>query len=111
MSFLSPTRDKLFRTLVLFSILPCALFSRRIPAAWDLLDLGDLGGALIYGLMGVPIRLLDKATGSAFAPRSEAFIVFPSLPQVAFALLCDAILFYVLACAWAGWRRRRTVDG
>jgi len=107
MAFLSPSKDKLARTLILASTLPVALVFGLVPASWDLLDLRQLGGAILGALLGGPIWLLDRATGSAFATRSEGFLVFPSLTQIGFALTCDALLFYVLACTWVGWRRRR----
>src|SRR5262245_14864807 len=110
MAFLSPSKEKLLRTLIVASILPVAFVLLQIPVTWDLLDLRQLGRAILAVLLAVPIRLLDRVTGSAFAPRSEAFIVFPSLVQVVFALVCDALLFYLLACTWVAWRRRPRGD-
>ena len=110
MAFLSPTRDKLLRALLVASIVPVALLLMQIPVTVDVLDLRLLGRAIIGGLLGGPIRLLDWLTDSAFAPRSEAFIVFPSLPQCAFALVFDVFLFYVVACAWSAWRKRQTLQ-
>ena len=110
MAFLSPSKEKLARALVLASVLPLAFFSGCIPPSMDLLDLRPLGRSVIRGLVGAPIWLFDRMTDSAFAPRSEAFIVFPSTTQCVFALACDALLFYVLACAWVAWRRRRAAS-
>jgi hypothetical protein len=110
MAFLSPTKGKLVRALVVASVLPVAFALQEIPVAWDVLDLRQLARVVLAGLLGGPVRLFDLLTDSAFAPRSEGFIVFPTLPQIAFALACDALLFYVVACAWVAWRRRRRSD-
>jgi hypothetical protein len=107
MAFLSPTKEKLVRGLIVASVLPVAFALQEIPAAWDVLDLRQLARAVLAGLLGGPVRLFDLLTDSAFAPRSEGFIVFPTLPQIAFALACDALLFYLAACTWVAWRRRR----
>ena len=107
MAFLSPTKEKLARTLVVASILPVAFALQSIPVAWDVLDLRQLARTVLGGLLGGPVRLLDLLTNSAFAPHTEGFIVFPTLPQIAFALACDGLLFYLVACAWVSWRRRR----
>jgi len=106
--FLAPTRRKLALTAAGFAIFPVLLALRAIPARWDLLDLKPWSGRILFLLLGVPVRLFDAVTGSAFASHSEAFLVFPTLPQLAAALLADAFLFYLLACAWVarGARRR-----
>src|SRR5262245_53582395 len=106
-AFLTPTRGKLARTAACFLVFPVCLALSKVPHEWDLLDLRLAARALIGFLFGVPIRLFDLATGSAFAPRSEAFLVFPSMPQVVAALVADAALFYLLACIWLHLRRRR----
>ncbi len=106
-TFLGPTRGKLARTAACFLVFPACLALSKVPHEWDLLDLRQAGRALIGLLFGVPIRLFDLATGSAFAPRSEAFLVFPSTPQVVAALVADAALFYLLACTWIHLRARR----
>ncbi len=106
-AFLRPTRAKLARTAAGFLVYPVCLALSKVPHEWDILDLRLAGRALIGFLLGVPIRLFDLATGSAFAPKSEAFLVFPSLPQVVAALVADAALFYLLACTWIHLRARR----
>lgn len=111
-SLLAPTRRKLATAAAGFAIFPVLLALRAIPARWDLLDLKDWSERILGLLLGVPIRLFDAATGSAFASRSEAFLVFPTLPQVAAALLADAFVFYLVACAWVARSargRRRVV--
>ena len=107
MAFLTLSREKLVRTLVLCAVLPGAFLLGSIPPSLDLLDLRQLGRALAGGLIGGPIRALDLLTDSAFAPRSEGFLVFPSTIQLGFALACDVLLFYLFACAWVRWRGRR----
>ena len=82
-----------------------AFLLMQIPVTWDVFDLRLLGRAILRALLACPIRLLDWLTDRAFAPRSEAFIVFPTLTQCVFALVCDLILFYVAGCAWSAWRR------
>lgn len=106
-AYLAPTCAKLALTAACFALFPVCLALSKIPHTWDVLDLRLAGRAVIGLLLGVPIRLFDLATGSAFAPRSEAFLVFPSLPQLAAALVADAALFYLLACAWIHLRARR----
>ncbi len=110
MAFLTLSREKLVRTLVLCAVLPGAFLLASIPPSADLLDLRPLGRAIAGGLLGGPIRALDLVTDSAFAPRSEAFLVFPSTIQLGFALACDVLFFYLLACAWVGWRGARNRD-
>lgn len=46
-----------------------------------------------------PIRLFDALTGGAFKPQGGGFIVFPTLPQLGFALLFDLAAAYLLARA------------
>jgi len=105
-AWLVPTRRKLALTAGGFLVFPLLLALRAIPARWDVLDLGQLAGSLLFLLLGVPVRAFDALTGSAFASRSEAFLRFPTPIQLAAAALADAALFYLLACAWVRWRER-----
>lgn len=113
-SLLAPTRRKLALAAAGFAIFPALLALRAIPARWDLLDLGEWSGRILGLLLGVPIRLFDAATGSAFASRGEGFLGFPSLLELAAVVLADAVLFYLVACALVarGARRRpSSADG
>lgn len=103
---LAPTRAKLAITAGCFLIFPAVMVLRAIPPQWDILDLRELSGMIPALLVGVPIRLFDHLTGSAFASKSEGFLAFPSLPELAVALLADVLLFYSIACAWVLWRAR-----
>lgn len=103
----APTRTKVAITAGCFLIFPAVLVLRAIPPQWDLLDLREWSGMIPALLVGVPIQLFDLLTGSAFASRSEGFLAFPSLPELAFALLADVLLFYLIACTWVHWRARR----
>jgi len=107
LAVLAPTLRKLARTAAGFAVFPIALAATCVPPEWDVLDLRSLGRGLIGLLLGVPIRGFDLLTASAFAPRSESFLVLPTLPQVAAALAADAVLFYALACAWERVRETR----
>jgi hypothetical protein len=106
-AYLAPTRAKLALTAACFALFPVCIALGKIPHTWDILDMRQAGRAVIGLLLVVPIRLFDLVTGSALAPRSEAFVVFPSLPQLAAALVADAALFYLLACTWIHLRARR----
>lgn len=110
-AFLAPTRRKIAWTLLGLLVLPACALLRAIPAPWDLLDLRELGGLVLRLLLGVPIRILDAATGSAFAVRSEGFLAFPSATQLAFALGVDLLLFYAVACALSALSSRRHAGG
>jgi hypothetical protein len=105
--FLAPTRRKLRWTALVLMVLPASFLLRTIPHPWDVLDLRLLGGQILFLLLGVPIRLLDALTDSAFAQKGEGFLRFPSATQVAFALCADLLLFYVVACVIVRCRERR----
>jgi hypothetical protein len=102
--FLSPTKQKLLLTLWL--LLGCVgLFSLiLIPVQVDVLDLRKLPRLQAIVLLRWPIQLFDFLTQRRFAPRSEGFIVFPTLAQVSFAAAFDLAVFYLLACLIAGRR-------
>jgi hypothetical protein len=106
-AFLRPTRRKLALSATGFLLLPALFWLRQIPGRLDILDLRQASEALLFLLLGLPVRLFDALTGSAFASRSEAFIGFPTLAQLAAAFVADALLFYLLACAWVRWREAR----
>jgi hypothetical protein len=106
--FLSPTKQKL--TLALGILLGCVglFFLRLIPVQADILDLRQLPRLVAIVLLRWPIQAFDVLTQRRFAPRSEGFIVFPTVTQFGFAVLFDLALFYVLACAIATFRARRS---
>ncbi|HEX6885227.1 MAG TPA: hypothetical protein VF530_17770 [Planctomycetota bacterium] len=106
-AWLAPTRRKLALAAGGFLVFPLLLALHAIPGRWDVLDLGQVADGLLFLLLGVPVRAFDALTGSAFASRSEAFLRFPTTIQLAAAATADAVLFYLLACAWVRWRERR----
>ena len=110
-ALLAPTRRKLSWTLVGLLVLPGCFLLRAIPAQWDLLDLRNVADLVLGMLLGVPIRIFDAVTDSAFAARSEGFLGFPSIPEVAFALCANVLLFYVIACLGTCWHQRRRDRG
>ncbi|MFT5050000.1 MAG: hypothetical protein ACI8QZ_001393 [Chlamydiales bacterium] len=107
--FLTPTARKLHGALLGLLILPGAFMLRAVPVQWDLLELGGLGGLILGLLLGVPLRIFDTLTDSAFASRAEGFLVFPSVAELAFALAADLLLFYLISCAVVRVRARDSV--
>jgi hypothetical protein len=59
----------------------------------------------------------DRTLCSSATPTLESHsnefvpVALPSLPRLAFALACDALLFYLLGCVWTAVARRRRVAG
>lgn len=84
------------------------LFLRLIPVQADLFDLRQLPRLVFIPLVRWPIQFFDMLTQRRFAPRSEGFIVFPTVTQLAFALVCDLVLFYLLACLIVRLRSKRS---
>ena len=105
--FLAPTRAKVAITAGCFLLFPAVMLLRAIPPQLDLLDLRQWSGMIPALLVGVPIRLFNLLTGSAFASRSEGFLALPNVPELAAAFLADVLLFYLIACTWVHWRARR----
>lgn len=93
--------------LLLFS----SVLLHNIPAELDLLNLNQLSTGLLIVFGALPIGLFDLLTGGAFRPHGEGFIVLPSLPQAAFALLFDLAAIHLCACALAAWLARRARRG
>jgi len=107
LALLAPTRRKLALAAGLFLVFPLLFALSRIPHQVDVLDVRLRSRELLHLLVGVPMRLFDAVTASRFASKSEAMLVFPTVVQLAAAAVLDALLFYVLACAWVHWRGRR----
>ncbi len=89
-----------FGCLVLF-------FLRLIPVQVDLLGLRKIPRLVATVMVRWPIQLFDLLTQRRFAPRSEAFIVFPTIEQLGFAVLFDLMVFYLLACAITACRAKK----
>ena len=104
------TKGKLARACLLACSLPLAVLLRTIPREWDVLDLAEIASGFLRVMVGGPIFVFDLLTGSAFAPRSEGFLVFPSTTQLLFALLANALVFYGIACVWDRVSTRRIED-
>ncbi len=105
-TFLAPTRSVLTGTLLGLLTLPGAFLLRAMPVQWDLLDFRTLGDLVLGALLGVPIQIFDTVTVSAYAARSEGFLGFPSLAELAFALCANVLFFYLLACGVTWYRAR-----
>ena len=105
-SFFWPDSTKLVTTGILAGMLLASFTLRMIPVQIDILDLRELPQLVLFCLARIPIELFDSATGGAFAPWGEGFLVFPTLPQVGFAILFDVALLYSAACAICHTRRR-----
>jgi len=105
--FLIPTRQKL--KLALWLLLACVglFFLRLIPVQADIFDLRQIPGLAAVVLFRWPIQLFDFLTQRRFAPRSEGFIVFPTMAQFGFAVVFDLVLLYLLACVIVGLRSKR----
>jgi len=105
-NFLRPDARKVLTTGALIGAVLLCLTLRQIPVQVDILDLREVPEFVVFLFGRIPIELFDFATDGAFRPQGEGFLVFPSLPQVAFALLFDVAALYLASCAVCHrWRR------
>ena len=97
-SFLRPNRDKLLLWLGISVTLVGTLLFNLIPPSIDILDLHRIPAAVYTALGRWPIDLFDYLTWSRFRPKSESFLVFPSLAQLLFLVVFDSVLVYLVTC-------------
>jgi hypothetical protein len=101
-----PNRQKLFTTCMILGVAIASLSFRAIPVQIDILDLREVPEFVVFVFGRIPIEIFDFITNEAFASRGEGFLVFPTLPQIGFALLFDIAAVYLASCLICHfWRR------
>jgi len=96
---LAPTRRNLALAVAMMLGSLSVFLLRLVPVQIDVLRVRRLPAIAAAILFRWPIDLFDFLTRRRFAPRGEGFLVFPTLPQILFAVALDFALLYALACA------------
>jgi len=96
--FFPPNRAKILLTVLIFCGTFSTIWLRKIPPQLDILDLGEIPLLLAIPLGRWPIKLFDFLTANQFTPQQGAFLVFPTLPEIVFALFFDVLVIYFLTC-------------
>ncbi len=102
-----PTRRKVFWTFVGIAILLSTFFLRLLPPSIDILDLRELPNYSLFLFGRIPISFFDWLTSNRYTTGGEGFLVFPSLPQVSFAIVIDVIVIYMMTCLVLHWIQRQ----
>jgi hypothetical protein len=107
-NILHPDRQKLLTTCVILGVVIALLALRAIPVQIDFLDLREVPEFVVFVFGRIPIEIFDFVTNEAFASRGEGFLVFPTMPQIGFALLFDIVTIYLVSCLICDyWRRSK----
>ncbi len=99
---LKPDLRKLALTAAIAAGLAATGLFRLIPPRWDIFDLHEIPALVLVPFGRVPIAIFDWLTADRFKAKGEgAFLVFPSTPEILFALAFDVLGIFVIACVVA----------
>lgn len=105
--WIKPTRRK-FKIVLLcilfFLVLP---LTQLIPPQYDLLDLKDGANFILKIVLSLPVRMFDLLTGGTFRPRECYVFCFPTPMQLAFLAVFDLAIFYLGACIYCKFVKKR----
>lgn len=101
-TFLTPTKSKIATFFVIVFIIVVSTILLFI------INERDIAYLILYPL-GLPLGLFDFITNSAFTPKECLFLCFPTFPEMAFTLIFDIIIVYLIACGIVHIRQNRVL--